>query len=119
MTLKTLSIAAMIATVSLGATAALADNHGDALSARDAQAFLTAPTSLTQALTAAEAATGGKVFRIEFEVADHGGVGMILAQVLMPDGAEQRLSINPADGHVTPLAMDAEDDDGDGDHDGN
>ena len=102
MTLKTaLSIAAgLTALVMMGGTAAVAENHVAEDPMAESQAFLGSPTSMAQAIAAAEAATGGKVSGIEYEAGENGAPDLIMADVVMADGTEKTVALNPADGKV-------------------
>ena len=102
MTLKTaLSIAAgLAALVMMGGTAAVAENHVAEDPMAEAQAFLGSPTSMAQAIAAAEVATGGKVSGIEYETGENGAPDLIMADVVMADGTEKTVALNPADGKV-------------------
>lgn len=102
MTLKTaLSIAAgLAALVMMGGTAAVAENHVAEDPMAESQAFLGSPTSMAQAIAAAEAATGGKVSGIEYEAGENGAPDLIMADVVMADGTEKTVALNPADGKV-------------------
>ena len=101
----------------------------------EAQAFLASPTSLSQAIATAEAAAGGKVSGIEYQSGENGAPDLIMADVVLADGTEKTVAINPADGKVMNVTLaendqqgdeqngDAEnenggEDDGDGEQDG-
>ena len=101
----------------------------------EAQAFLASPTSMAQAIAAAEAAAGGKVSSIEYQSGENGAPDLIMADVVLADGTEKTVAINPADGKVMNVTLaendqqgdeqngDAEnenggEDDGDGEQDG-
>lgn len=109
-TLKTLGAASLIALGAVGATAALADKHSDAGDKPEVQAFLAAPGSIADAVTAAEKDTGGKAMSVEFET-DDTATGVYEVEVAMPDGTTKTVAVNPADGSVTAVAMDDDDDD--------
>ncbi|TYB89068.1 PepSY domain-containing protein [Oceaniovalibus sp. ACAM 378] len=104
-TLKTFGAASLIALGAVGATAALADKHSDAGDKPEIQAFLAAPGSITDA----EKDTGGKAMSVEFET-DDTATGVYEVEVAMPDGTTKTVAVNPADGSVTAVAMDDDDD---------
>ena len=71
----------------------------------EAQAFLASPTSLTQAIATAEAAAGGKVLGIEYQSGENGAPDLIMADVVLADGSEKTVAINPADGKVKNITL--------------
>ncbi|MDP1577812.1 MAG: hypothetical protein Q8L76_13815 [Cypionkella sp.] len=71
----------------------------------EAQAFLASPTSLSQAIVAAEAAAGGKVSTIEYQSGENGAPDLIMADVVLADGSEKTVAINPADGKVMNVTL--------------
>ena len=83
----------------------------------EAQAFLASPTSLSQAIAAAEAASGGKVSTIEYQSGENGAPDLIMADVVLADGSEKTVAINPADGKVMNITV-AENDQQSGEQDG-
>ena len=83
----------------------------------EAQAFLASPTSLSQAIATAEAAAGGKVSGIEYQSGENGAPDLIMANVLLADGTEKTVAINPADGKVMNITL-AENDQQGGEQDG-
>ncbi len=115
-------VAALLALSALGGTAALAETSGTEDPMAEAKAFLASPTSLPQAITAAEAAAGGKVISIEYQTGENGAPDLIMADVVLADGSEKTVAINPADGkvmNVTLAANDGQDgENGDGDNEG-
>lgn len=68
-----------------------------------AQAKLTSPSNLTQGIAAAEAATVGKVSNIAYQNGAKGASNAILAHVMLADGAEKTIALNPADGSVLTM----------------
>lgn len=92
--------AGLVALTLMGGTAALAENHVAEDPMAEAQAFLGSPTSMAQAIAAAEAATGGKVSSVEYETGENGAPDLIIADVVMADGTEKTVALNPADGKV-------------------
>lgn len=70
-----------------------------------AQAKLTSPSNLTQSIAAAEAATVGKVSNIAYQNGAKGASNAILAHVMLADGAEKTIALNPADGSVLTMKM--------------
>ena len=89
----------------------------------EAQAFLGSQTSMSAAIAAAETASGGKVSGIEYNVGENGGPDLITADVLMADGSEKTVTVNPADGKVMSVkdaaqesANDEQDEGGDGEN---
>lgn len=83
----------------------------------EAQAFLASPTSLSQAIAAAEAASSGKVSTIEYQSGENGAPDLIMADVVLADGSEKTVAINPADGKVMNITV-AENDQQSGEQDG-
>ncbi len=89
----------------------------------EAKAFLASPTSLAQAIATAEAAATGKVSTIEYQSGENGAPDLIMADVVLVDGTEKTVAINPADGKVMNITL-AENDQqggengGDGQQDG-
>ena len=117
---------ALLALSLISGTSAFAETTGTEDSMAEAQAFLASPTSLSQAITAAEAAAGGKVSSIEYQSGENGAPDLIMADVVLADGSEKTVAINPADGKVMNITL-AENDqqgdeqdgeDGDGEQDG-
>ena len=92
--------AGLVALTLIGGTAAMAENHVAEDPMAEAQAFLGSPTSMAQAIAAAEVATGGKVSGIEYETGENGAPDLIMADVVMADGTEKTVVLNPADGKV-------------------
>ncbi|MFA9231651.1 MAG: hypothetical protein ACEQSU_13050 [Microgenomates group bacterium] len=83
----------------------------------EAQAFLASPTCLSQAIAAAEATAGGKVSSIEYQSGENGAPDLIMADVVLADGSEKTVAINPADGKVMNVTL-AENDQQSGEQDG-
>jgi hypothetical protein len=117
---------ALLALSLISGTSAFAETKGIEDPMAEAQAFLASPTSLSQAITAAEAAAGGKVSSIEYQSGENGAPDLIMADVVLADGSEKTVAINPADGKVMNITL-AENDqqgdeqdgeDGDGEQDG-
>ena len=105
---------ALLALSLMAGTSAFAATQGTEDPMAEAQAFLASPTSLTQAIAAAEAAAGGKVSGIEYQTGENGAPDLIMADVVMADGTEKTVAINPADGKVMNVAMAEDDQEGDG-----
>ena len=107
MTLKSrYSIAAsLVALTMISGTAVLAENHVVEDPAAEAQAFLASPTSMAAATATAETETGGKVASIEYQTGENGAPDLIMADVVMPDGTEKTVAINPADGKVMNVTL--------------
>ena len=100
------SIAAvLLALTAFGGTAALAESAGAENPMAEAKAFLSSPTSLTQAIATAEAAAGGKVAGIEYQSGENGAPDLIMADVMLTDGTEKTVAINPADGKVMNITL--------------
>ena len=126
-TKSSLTITGSLLALSLiSGTSAFAETTGTEDPMAEAQAFLASPTSLSQAITAAEAAAGGKVSSIEYQSGENGAPDLIMADVVLADGTEKTVAINPADGKVMNITL-AENDqqgdeqdgeDGDGEQDG-
>ncbi|EKD61930.1 MAG: Phosphatidylinositol 3-kinase-related protein kinase [uncultured bacterium] len=79
----------------------------------EAQAFLASPTSMAQAIAAAEAAAGGKVSSIEYQSGENGAPDLIMADVVLANGTEKAVAINPADGKVMNITLAENDQQGD------
>ncbi len=92
--------AGLVALTLMGGTAAVAESHVAEDPMAEAQAFLSSPTSMAQAIAAAEAETGGKVSSVEYQTGENGAPDLIMADVVMADGTEKTVSLNPADGKV-------------------
>lgn len=95
------------------ATMALAESHAKSDDASEAQAFLAAPGSITEAIAAAETKSGGKAMSAEFGN-DGEDAGMYDVEVVMADGSMSDWLVNPADGTVKASM----DDDGEENDDG-
>ena len=94
-------------------TSASAETQGIENPMAEAQAFLASPTSLSQAIATAEAAASGKVSGIEYQSGENGGPDLIMADVVMVDGSEKTVAINPADGKVMNVTLAENDQQGD------
>lgn len=101
--------ASVLAIAVINGTAVLADNQPAQGPMAEAQAFLASPTSLSQAITTAEAAGGGKVSAIEYQTGENGAPDLIMASVILPDGTEKTVAMNPADGKVMNVTVAAND----------
>lgn len=108
---------ALLALSLISGTSAFAETKGIEDPMAEAQAFLASPTSLSQAITAAEAAAGGKVSTIEYQKGENGAPDLIMADVVLADGSEKTVAINPADGKVMNITL-AENDQQSGEQDG-
>ena len=114
---------ALLALSLISGTSAFAETQGTEDPMAEAQAFLASPTSLAQATATAEAAAGGKVSSIEYQIGEKGAPDLIMADVVLADGSEKTVAINPADGKVMNVTL-AENDqqgdeqDGEGEQDG-
>ena len=108
---------ALLALSLISGASAFAETQGTEDPMAEAQAFLASPTSLSQAITAAEAAAGGKVSGIEYQSGESGAPDMIMADVVLADGSEKTVAINPADGKVMNITV-AENDQKSGEQDG-
>ena len=91
-------VAALLALTALGGTAGLAETSGIEDPMAEAKAFLASPTSLSQAIATAESAAGGKAISIEYQTGEKGAPALIMAHVVLADGSEKTVAINPADG---------------------
>ena len=112
-------VVALLALTAFGGTAALAAAGGTETPMAEAQAFLASPTSLSQAIATAETAAGGKVAAIEYQTGENGAPDLIMADVILADGTEKTVAINPADGKVMNVTLASNDSqDGDGGQDG-
>jgi len=108
---------ALVALSLIAGTSAFAETQGtETLGTEDplaeAQAFLASPTSLGQAIATAEQAAGGKVAGIEYQAGENGGPDLIMADVVMADGTEKTVAINPVDGKVMNITLAANDQQG-------
>ena len=108
---------ALLALSLISGASAFAQTQGTEDPMAEAQAFLASPTSLSQAITAAEAAVGGKVSTIEYQSGENGAPDLIMADVVLADGSEKTVAINPADGKVMNITV-AENDQQGGEQDG-
>ena len=113
---------ALLALSLISGTSAFAEAQATEDPMAEAQAFLASPTSLSQAIATAEAAAGGKVSGIEYQSGENGAPDLIMADVVLADGTEKTVAINPADGKVMIITLAENDqqagDDGEGDDDG-
>ncbi len=96
---------ALLALSLISGTSAFAETTGTEDPMAEAQAFLASPTSMAQAIAAAEAAAGGKVSSIEYQSGENGAPDLIMADVVMADGTEKTVAINPADGKVMNVTL--------------
>ena len=108
---------ALLALSLISGASAFAETQGTEDPMAEAQAFLASPTSLSQAITAADAAAGGKVSSIEYQSGESGAPDLIMADVVLADGSEKTVAINPADGKVMNITL-AENDQQGGEQDG-
>lgn len=97
----------------ISGTSAFAETTGTENPMAEAQAFLASPTSLSQAIAAAEAAAGGKVSSVEYQSGENGAPDLIMADVVLADGTEKTVAINPADGKVMNITLAENDQQGD------
>jgi len=104
---------ALLALSLIAGTSAFAETQGTEKPMAEAQAFLASPTSLTQAIATAEAAAGGKVSGIEYQSGENGAPDLIMADVVLADGSEKTVAINPADGKVMNVTLAENDQQGD------
>lgn len=104
---------ALLALTLISGTSVLAETGGTENPMAEAQAFLASPTSLSQAIAAAEAAAGGKVSSIEYQSGENGAPDLIMADVVLADGSEKTVAINPADGKVMNVTLAENDQQGD------
>ena len=103
-----LKIAATLLAMISG-TAVLAESQTEQDPMAEAQAFLSSPTSMAQAIAAVEAATGGKVSGIRYQNGANGVPDLIMASVILADGTEKSVALNPADGKVMTVTVAAAD----------
>ena len=104
---------ALFALSLISGTSAFAETQGIENPMAEAQAFLASPTSLSQAIATAEAAASGKVSGIEYQIGENGAPDLIMADVVLSDGSEKTVAINPADGKVMNIALAENDQQGD------
>jgi len=112
---------ALLALSLISGTSAFAEgseNGGTENPMAEAQAFLASPTSLGQAITTAESAAGGKVSGIEYQSGENGAPDLIMADVVLADGTEKTVAINPADGKVMNVTLAENDQQGNDQQDG-
>ena len=103
---RTISLgAALLAVTAFGGTAALAETGESENPMAEAQAFLASPTSLAQGIATAETAAAGKVAAIEYQNGENGATDLIVADVILADGTEKTVAINPADGKVMNVTL--------------
>ncbi|WP_322866602.1 PepSY domain-containing protein [Aquicoccus sp. G2-2] len=93
------------ALISLGLLGGAASMASAGTSATEAQAFLTAPGSLSAAVSAAEKSTGGKAMSADFEE-DGANTGMYDVEIVMSDGTVSDHLVNPADNSVKAAPAD-------------
>lgn len=101
-TILSVGSSALISLAMLGGAATMASAD---TSAAEAQAFLAAPGSLSAAVSAAEASTGGKAMSAEFED-DGANAGMYEVEIVMPDGTVTDHLVNPADNLIKAAPAD-------------
>ena len=104
---RALMALSLIAGTSAFAESPSAETPGSEDPMAEAQALLASPTSLGQALATAEPAAGGKVAGIEYQAGENGGPDLIMA-----DGTEKTVAINPADRKVMNITLAANDQQG-------
>ncbi len=111
-TVKTIATSALVSLGLLGAgtMAANAESHMSDDDIAEIQSFQSATQTLAQAVTAAEADTGGTAMSAEFEVEGTDGPAYKV-EILMADGTTQTAMVDAMDGTVTAMAKDAEDSD--------
>ena len=109
---------ALLALSLISGTSAFAETQGTEDPMAEAQAFLASPTSLAQATATAEAAAGGKVSGIEYQIGENGAPDLIMADVVLADGSEKTVAINPADGKVMNIALAENEQQGEGENGG-
>ena len=107
---------AFLALSLMSGTAAFSETAGTENPIAEAQAFLASPTSLAQAIASAEAAAGGKVSSVEFQSGENGAPDLIMAEVILADGSEKTVALNPADGKVMKMTLTGKDSQGDEQH---
>lgn len=112
------TVGAIIALSLISGNSAFAESKGTEDPMEEAQAFMASPTSMSQTIAAAEAAAGGKVSGIEFQNGEDGAPDLIMADVVLADGTEKTVAINPADGKVMNVTQDENDREGEEDSDG-
>ena len=100
---------ALLALLLMSGTSVFADSQATENPKAEAQAFLASPTDLSQAIATAEAAAIGKVSGIEYQSGKNGMPDLILADVVLTDGTEKTVAINPVDGKVMTIALTTED----------
>ena len=109
---------ALLALSLIAGTSAFAETMGTEDPMAEAQAFLASPTSLSQAIATAEAAAGGKLSGIEYQSGENGAPDLIMADVVLADGSEKTVAINPADGKVMNITLAENDQQGEGENGG-
>ena len=109
---------ALLALSLISGTSAFAETTGVEDPMAELQAFLASPTSLSQAIATSEAAAGGKVSGIEYQSGEDGAPDLIMADVVLADGSEKTVAINPADGKVMNITLAENDQQGEGENGG-
>ncbi|WP_426036649.1 hypothetical protein [Cypionkella sp. TWP1-2-1b2] len=104
---------ALLALSLISGTLAFAETQGVEDPMAEAKTFLASPTSLSQVIAASEAAAGGKVSSIEYQGGENGAPDLIMAEVVLADGTEKTVAINPADGKVMNITLAGNDQQGD------
>jgi uncharacterized membrane protein YkoI len=110
--------AALLALSLIAGTSAFAESKRIEDPKAEAEAFLASPISLSQAILAADTETGGKVISVEYQTGD-GSPDLIMADVVMADGSDKTVALNPADGKLmTATGASDEQDEGENDSEG-
>lgn len=104
---------AVVALCLIAGSAAFAETQTAEDPMAEAQALLASPTSLAQATVTAEKAAGGKLAGIEYQSGENGAPDLIMAEVVLADGTQKTVAINPADGKVMNITLAANDQQGD------
>ncbi len=106
-----LGSAALLSLGVLGGTVATADAQALTGAANQVPQTSMDPQALTEAISAAEAQTGGKAVEADWE---DGQAGMVEVELMKPDGTTVTAMVNSADGSVQLMANDDTEDEDQG-----
>lgn len=99
---KPLVLLTLAAALSTGAVFAVSAETTQATPAQEAQQFLSAPKTLSDAVAAAEGQTGARAISASYEAQN--GTMAYMVELVAPDGTEQAVSVDATSGAVTVLA---------------
>ncbi len=104
---KPLRIVVLATALATGGVFAVSAQTTPADQQQEAQQFLSAPKSLSDAVVAAEASTGGKAMSATYETAN--GATSYVVELVAADGTESAVSVDATSGAVIAMAADTED----------